>query len=223
MSSDFQQPPPVNPYDSPESVRPGMSSGAKVLLGLGIGCGVLVLLCCGGFGIFIFYFGRSVQRATSEDPTTIRQVTDSIVTIEVPEALEPKFSLDWTMPIVNRKMMAMAVYADKAKRSSLVVFQISKDLGNPEMMKSQFQDSLRQSGQREWKEVHLEESETFNTKINGGDAEFKIGKGKNESGKEVWQATGAFDGNGGPAMLFMQLAADDFDKDQVMAILKSMK
>ena len=222
--TDFDQPPPVNPYDSPETGRSGMSGGTKVLLGLGIGCGVLVLVCCGGFGFFAFFFGRSVQQAASEDPATIRRVTASIVTIDIPEALEPKFSLDWTMPIVNRKMMTMAVYADKAQQSSLMVFQFSEDLGNPEMMKLQFQDSLRQSGREEWEEVKLDESETFETEINGSETEFAVGSGRRDnSDEEVWQATGAFDGRGGPAMLFMQLNADDFDKEEVMAILESMQ
>jgi hypothetical protein len=221
--SDFQQPPPVNPYDSPESVRPGMSSGAKVLLGLGIGCGVLVLLCCGGVGVFVFYFGRSVQKAASEDPATIRRVTHSIVSIDVPESLEPKFSLDWSIPFVNQSIWA-AVYADAKDHSSLVLFQVDENLGNAEAMKHQFQQSLRDAGREEWKEVELDESESFETEINGNQAEFKVGSGSREHPEaKVWQATGAFDGKGGPAMLFMQLGADDFDKDQVMAILKSMK
>ena len=70
--TDFHEPPPVNPYDSPETVRPGMSSGAKVLIGLGIGCGVLVLLCCGVFGVSMYFFGRSFNM--SEDPATVRRV-----------------------------------------------------------------------------------------------------------------------------------------------------
>lgn len=220
--TDFHEPPPVNPYDSPETVRPGMSSGAKVLIGLGIGCGVLVLLCCGVFGVSMYFFGRSFNM--SEDPATVRRVTDGIVTIDVPPALEPKASVDWTMPFIKRKMMSMAAYADKAEHSNLVLFQISDDLGNAEAMKVQLQQSLRESGRAQWEEVNLDDSETFKTEINGDSAEFTVGKGKEKrSGREVWQATGAFAGNGGPAMLFMQLNAEDFTKDLVMAILKSMK
>lgn len=221
--TDFQQPPPVNPYDSPETVRPGMSSGAKVLLGLGIGCGVLVLLCCGGIGAFTFFSVRSVQRAASEDPATIRQVTESIVTIDVPPALEPKFSLDWTIPFVNSSVWA-AVYADQKDHSSLVLFQIDKELGNAEAMKLQFQQSLRDAGREEWKEVDLDDSETVEVEINGEKAKFEVGSGtRDDADTKVWQATGAFDGRSGPAMLFMQLGADDFDKEQVLAILNSMK
>ena len=126
----------MNPYDSPENFRPGMSTGTKVLLGLGIGCGVLVLLCCGGMMLGGYFFGRSMQEAISEDPQQIAAVATSIVDIEVPAPLEPMFSLDFTIPFVNQKAMAMVVYAHKRDGSSpkeekpdsvLVLFQMERE------------------------------------------------------------------------------------------------
>jgi hypothetical protein len=219
--SDFSQPPPVNPYDSPEMARPGMSGAAKVLIGLGIGCGVLVLLCCGGFIFTGFYFTRSIQQAMSEDPATIRRVAESIVAIEVPEELTPEISIDYTMPIVDRKVMSLAVFTSEHKRSALVLFQLAADFGD---FNEQFRQSMRESGRDQWKEVRLEEPERFETQINGEPAEFNVGKGKREkSSEEVWQAMGSFEGKGGAAMLFLQLDAEEFTKDDAMAILKSMK
>jgi hypothetical protein len=195
-----------------------------VLLGLGIGCGVLVLLCCGVFGIGGYFFGRSMQHAMSEDPATIRGVTDSIVTIEIPPALEPKMSLDWTMPILDRKVMTMAIYSEKDEHSGLVLFQLAEDLGDPEAMEMQFRNSMRQSGGKQWEEVDLQSSEAYKTEINGSPAAFTVGVGKDEkSGREVVQATGTFSGKGGPAMLFLQVNAENYSKDDVMAILRSMK
>ncbi len=214
---------PINPYDSPQMPPPGMSSGVKVLLGLGIGCGVLVLLCCGGVIVTGVFFGRSFTKAISEDPVTIRRVSDSIVAIDVPKSLVPRISLDWPLPFVNRKMMTMAVYADEQEHSGLVLFQMDEDFGNPAMMRVQFEQSMQESG-REWNEVDLEDSETLEIEINGSDAEFKVGQGKRKKDDlEVWQATGVFQGKGGPAMLFMQLNSEDFGKEDAMAVLKSMK
>jgi hypothetical protein len=220
--SDFQQPPPVNPYDSPETVRPGMSGAAKVLIGLGIGCGVIVLLCCGGFIFTGFWFTRSIQQAMSEDPATVRNVTDSMVTIDVPAELEPKMSMDhWRIPLVGE--ITMAIYGEP-QQSVLALFQLDTDLGNAEQVKTQFEQSMREAGKGEMREVDLEESETFETEISGEKAEFRLGKGKRrDTADEVWQATGSFEGKGGAAILFMQLNAEEFDKDDALAILKSMK
>jgi hypothetical protein len=223
MSQPSQPVPPINPYDAPETARPGMSSGAKVLLGLGIGCGVLVLLCCGIGGVSLYFLGRNLQKGMSEDPATVREVAENIVTIEVPESLEPKMSLDFTIPFVNRRMMSMAVFASQDKHSTLVLFEVDQSMGgNEEVMQAQFKDAMRQSGREHRGEVELEEPEDVEAEINGNQTEFRFGKGKHEN-REVWQATGAFSGKGGPAMLFMQLDAETFNKEQALDILHSMQ
>jgi hypothetical protein len=213
----------VNPYDSPET-RPAGSGSSKVLWGLAIGCGVLVVLCCGGVGLSGFLFYRSMN--LSQDAADVRAVTESIVTIEVPPELEPKVSMDWTIPFVNRKMMSMAIYGDDKDHSGLVLFQLDEGMGgaNRDAMEAQFKQQMRQSGEGEMADVKIEEPETFKTTINGEETEFTYGQGKHEKdGREVWQASGGFAGKGGPAMLFMQLDGTSFSKEQVVGVLESMK
>jgi len=226
-------PPPVNPYDSPENFRPGMSTGTKVLLGLGIGCGVLVLLCCGGMMVGGYFFGRSMQEAISEDPQQIAAVATSIVEIEIPEPLAPVFSMDFTIPFTNQKAMAMVVYAHKRDGgtpkgenpdSVLVMFQMSESFGDRGALKAQFEAQMQQSGRKEWEEVQIENEELIEHEVNGGPAQFSFGKGKRDKdNREVWQASGAFDGKGGPAMLFMQLDAETFTEEQARGVIDSMR
>lgn len=229
----MSMPEPMNPYDSPPPVKQGMSGGAKVLLGVGIGCGVLVLLCCGGLGIGGYFFGRNLQQAISEEPEKIREVTTSIVEIDVPPPLEPKMSLDFSIPFADKKMMTMAIWADGAfgddkskehkPESVLILFQMDGDFANREALKAQFEAQMNQSGRNDWEEVDLESQETIEAEVNGSPAQFTFGKGKRKDGdKEVWQAMGAFDGKGGPAMLFMQLDAEKFTEDQARGVLSSM-
>lgn len=226
-------PPPMNPYDSPENFRPGMSTGTKVLLGLGIGCGVLVLLCCGGLTIGGYFVGRSMQEAVSEDPQQIAAVTSSIVDMTVPEPLAPVFSMDFTIPIVNQKAMSMVVYTHKRDGgtpkqenpdSVLVIFQMSENFGDRAQLKAQFEAQMNQSGRKEWEEAELESEEIIEHEVNGSPAQFTFGKGKRrKDGREVWQAGGAFDGKGGPAMFFMQLDAEDFTEEQARGLIESMR
>jgi len=200
-----------------------MTTTGKVFLGLGIGCLVLVLLCCGGLGLVGFFFGKSFQNATSDDPVVIEGVTDSIVEITVPPKLEPKGSVKWVVPFVNKEMLTLVFYGDAGDKSVLALIQFGADLGDNEAMKEQWQDSLREASQKDMKEVELVESEEFKIEINGSPATFIVGKGHNEHKKDVWQAMGPFEGKGGSAMLFMQLDAEEFTKEELMEILHSMK
>jgi hypothetical protein len=191
-------------------------------LGLGIGCGVLVVLCCGCLGISGYMMARSFQ--PSEDPAKIQEITDSIVDITVPPELAPRVAIDWVLPVVGRRMMVLAVYGDKADENHLVLLQFGDEFGSNEAFKQQWEDALRESGHKGWEEAKLEESEEFKTEINGQPATFNVGKGKEgKSGAEVWQAMGSFQGKAGPAMLFVQLRAANFTKEQLLAILQSMK
>ena len=76
---------PMNPYDPPEPPRPGMSGATKVILGLGLGCGITVLLCCGVFGAGMFWVARMAQQSVSNDPDQIHDMTNEIVAIRIPD------------------------------------------------------------------------------------------------------------------------------------------
>ncbi len=224
---------PMNPYDSPDQYRPGMSTGAKVLLGLGIGCGVLVLVCCGGLMIGSYFVGRNLERAMSEDPQTIRAVTASIVDIDIPPLLAPAFSLDLNIPFMDRKFMSIAAYAyerdgsdpqNEHPRSVLALFQMSENLADPDAMKTQFESQMREAGRKNWEEAKLESQEIIEHEVNGILEQFTFGKGKRDKdGREVWQASGAFDGKGGPAMLFLQFDVEDFTEEEARGVIASMK
>lgn len=222
----MSMPEPINPYDSPETVKPGMSGSTKVLLGVGIGCGVLALLCCGGVIIGGIFVGRSVQQAASEDPEAIRAATQSIVDIEIPKPLDPELCLNglW-IPLVGT--VTLAVWSETVNdrpQSVLVLFQLDNEAVTPDMLKAQFEMQIQQQQRNDWKEVTLEGPETIEKEIAGSPVEITFGKGKRpEDDREVWQATGAFDGRGGAAMLFMQLDADSFTEEQARAIIDTMK
>ncbi len=53
-----------------------MSTGGKVLLGVGIGCGVVLLLCCGVFGVAGYYFSKTFQLI--QDPDQVRTIAQRL-------------------------------------------------------------------------------------------------------------------------------------------------
>ena len=214
---------PMNPYDSPEAPRPGMSGSTKLLLGLGIGCGVLVLLCCGGFVGMSYYFGKSLQNAVTKDPAKIREITDKIVTIAIPESLPPVLAMEFVVPLVNMPFITWVQYGEEHGENMLGLAQFNEQL-DERQMRSQWQQSMQQNGQRGYDEIDVEMSETVEQEVNGQPASFNVAQGHDRNSKaEVWQVSGTFHGKGGPALLHIKVSAEEFTKDQVLDILKSMK
>ncbi len=218
---------PMNPYDSPEAPRAGMSGTAKVLIGSFATLGVVVILCCGIGGVGMFWLARSVQHSVSNDPETIREVTAEIASIDIPPLLKPTVSLDLRAPVVGTQMMTMAGYTssgDDAEKDGLFLMQFGGGLMDESKMRVQWRQSMQSSGQGDWENVDVEESEKFESEINGQPAQFTIGRGKdNKTKDEVWSVFGTFHGRGGPAMMFMKIRSSEFSKEQVYDLLKSIK
>ena len=208
-------PPPVNPYDE----HRGMSSGGKLLVGLGIGCGLLLLLCCGGLGLGGFAVVKIAQNSTVQDPKQIADITDEIVMIEVPESLEPLLAMNVNLPIIG-PVMKGSVYTDKSKNSTLIVGQFNQSFADRQNLEAQ----LRAATTEKHEDIDVEETEPFDSKIHDEPAHFEISRGKGrESKEELWEVVGQFRGDGGPAMLVFKGRTAEFTKDQVLDMLSSMK
>ncbi len=78
----------------------------------------------------------------SKDPVVIRQVTDEIVTITIPESFEPEMSMNMKIPF-NQAAMQLVQYSDKAG-GQLTLQQMSASDPN---MRAQFEAQLNQQRQ----------------------------------------------------------------------------
>lgn len=225
-------PPPMNPYDVPPQ-RTGMSTTAKVLLGTGIGCVVILALCCGTFGLFIYSFVRTMENAKIDDPQQIQDLSEDIVTINVPPALKPRIGIDVKLPFVGMPMVAGVIYSDKeggeldedfSKHNVLLFGQLGQQFSDDPNMREQLENFQREAHGQDEEDFKIEESEPFKTTINGEPAEFTISKGRDSDAEDDrWHVMGHFQGKGGPAIFLMHVKAADFSKEQVLAILQSMK
>jgi len=217
---------PINPYDAPDPERRGMSGTTKVLLGFGIGCGVLALLCCGLFSVGGVWMANFFKESVTEDPVKIREIAREIVEMEIPPGLEPKAGLDMRNPFGGERFMTWVVFAgkDKGNENHLMIGQFNAQMAKSGNFETQMRDSMQQSGQGEHEGVDVVESEPFDTKIHEKDAQFRVAKAEGRKTKTAyWDVTGSFEGDGGPAIFIMRLKADDFTKEEVLDILNSMK
>lgn len=216
---------PMNPYDAPVPERRGMSGTTKVLLGFGIGCGALALLCCGVLGVGGFAAYRFAQNSISDDPAKIREVADEIVTIQIPDTLAPKMAVDARMPFTGVPIMKGVAYMDADEKSFVLLGE-----ANPEFesqtgdIELHFKKAMKQQGRRERDEPEVIETEPVETTIHDEPAQFKLSRViDRKSEVEFFQAEGSFRGNGGPAKLIVEVKSPDFTKEQVLEIIKSMK
>ena len=213
MTSEATQPP----------RKSGMSRGAKLLIVLGVGGGILVRLCCGGGIGVMYYFGTSM---VSQDPAVVASKTDEITEIKVPDGLEPKMSFDFKNPFSSQRLMLWTVYVDEGTESVLVLFALAAASvsGDQEEMRRQMDQSLRQQGMGDQEDITVEESYTKEVEIRGETATFNIEKGVGEkSGRPRIQVTGVFQGETGPAILMLNVDAEKYTEEQIVEMIESIE
>jgi hypothetical protein len=218
------------PYMSPEGMppyqKPGMSTGTKVLLILGIVFLVLVLLCCGG-GVFVFWAGASYMKdAISDDPQVVRRVTGEIVDIEMPDELEPQFSMDMKVPFSDERFMVMVGYGDQAKGTAVMLASFGKEFAaqGQAQMKDQMEQQLRQRGVAPDQNLGPQEVTEREIEVRGEPVKFAFATAKDpESGKERIMVNGAFQGETGPVMIMVFADPEVLSEEEIVEMIESIE
>lgn len=201
---------------SPEPKKAGMSTAMKVLLVLLVGGGLAVVLCCGG----AFWFGSRAFQTTTV-PAEVVAKSNEIADVAIPETFKPTMAMTFNLG-VSMKMAVFARNNNPENGGALILMQMSgPGMDNEQQMKQQFQTSMQQQGQNQ--NITVEEQETRPFTIDGEEVEFEFIKGKNpENGAQVRQVQGVFSGRGGTAFLMIMENEEDWDEDQVVAIIESL-
>ncbi|MFZ5829378.1 MAG: hypothetical protein ACOY3P_04790 [Planctomycetota bacterium] len=212
-----------SPGMAPEH-RPGMSSGTKVLIVLGVVLGVCALLCCGGVIFSAFYMGRQFAKAMTTDPADIQRIAGEIATVEVPESLSPKAGMDMSVPFTGQPMMKMVVYGDAADRSTLLMMALDRSLSgqNEAQMREQMDVAMRQQG-NDPKQIQIQESTTKEVEIGGQPTTFTISKGTNPDGKQRFLVQGSFEGRSGPTVFVLNADPEQISQEQAEQIIESIR
>ncbi len=219
--------PPVNPnWMEPPPPRQGMSGAAKVLVGLGIGCGVMMVLCCGGFIALSVYFKQWLDQSIASDPAAVRQIGSEIARIEIPDDLQPAFAMDIKVPFTGQPIVKSASYADKASQSVLTLMAFSEMAGAPDQgqVQAQIQQELRNRGLRKDQPLSDRQSRERKIKVRGEEAVFTVAAGKDAgSGKSRLEVTGSFSGENGRVLLMIDADAEKYPEDRIVKMLESIK
>ena len=122
-------------------------------------------------------------------------------------------------------MVKGSAYMGHEEKSYLIIGEANPEMeGDTGEMEIQFKRSMRQHDRRETQHFEVAETEPFDTTIHDQPAHFTLSRVVDKKAdEEQWRAEGSFQGLGGPAILLFEGRAPDFDKEQVLDMLKSMK
>jgi hypothetical protein len=218
------------PYMSPEGMpppeKPGMSTGTKVLIILGIIFLVLVLLCCGFGGAFVWWGTAYMKDAISDDPQVVREVTGEIVEIDIPDKIKPLFSMDMNVPFSDQRVMVMVVYGDQGDGTAVMLASFGEafaDQGQAQM-RQQMEQSLREQGFSPDSGAGAGEATEKEIVIRGEPVKFMFATAKDpDSGEDRIHVTGMFEGNTGPVMIMVFADPEKLSEEEIVEMLESIK
>jgi len=212
----------------------GSSGGSKLLWGLVIGCGAIGVLCCGAAG-FVGWFGyATVASAVSENPQDVRQNTEQILSIDIPERFAPQASINVEPPFFG-KVAALVVYQDPERDDVVLIGDVKGVEGqDPEQMfnnqngdpNAQILSQHEESQADIQKGSDFEETsrETIERTVNGGNARFIVIEGKNtQSDRERVIVYGAFPGKIGGGMFAMNVNKQEGSVEEVKQVINSIE
>ena len=219
-----------DPFETQEphgESRKGMSTSMKVVLGLLIACGFLVLICCGGF----IWLGNQFANSVTEDPAEIAKIQEEITAIEIPEGLPPGFGMSFNLGVMNMQMAGYGADAPEDIEGGaeegeidaevLLLMQMQVQGQSDDDMRREFQQQAQQHG---GEDVQLTEMDTRTFTINGVECDFTFAKGVAEESEEpIRQVSGVFPGRNGTAFLFYMVPEEQWDEERTVDIIQSLK
>jgi hypothetical protein len=215
-------PPDQGPF-APQTPPP-KSGGSGIWLFLGIGCGLVLLLCCGG-GVAMFYVGKSAFTMT-QDAAQVAQQSNDIAEFDVPPGF--KGQMAWTVknPLSGEAAMSMVIYTAPNNEGGLFIMEFGGALGanmDREQLKMQMEQQMNQQGQQQ-KHLNVQESHEVEVQIGGQPATFIVQKAEDPQSKQQFvQIEGMFKGKRGPAIIIGQFKADEFTEEDAEKFVRSIK
>jgi hypothetical protein len=216
--STAQQVPGAN-FTPPEPPRSGCFG--KLVKGLGCGCAIVILLCCGG-GVGSFYW---LTKSVNQDPDQVKAVTQEIATIDIPASLVAKRVVNLKVPLIGKLVAKGVVYEDAETNTILVLgtgLLCRPDM--PEQSRTQIENAIEQMamGSR-YEEMVVVGSETKPLKVKGEEASFRFtsGTGAKTHTNRI-EVLGLFNGKQGKSLFLFLGSKDKYPEATLTKLIESI-
>lgn len=205
---------------------PQQSSGGcgKMFMVLGCGC-LLMLLLCGGVVGVIGYGINEVASSVSDDPQVADRLGKEILDWPYTQSLKPKGSID--AQVFGYKLGRGVVYeGDQGEAVILGQLQgewISHDQLLEGLRNGAQGQQNKQQGERREKIINRKD---VDVQIRGKSSPFTFttveAEEKNVK-QQIWQVSGVVDDPDGPVMVFVILPHGDYEEEQIVELLQTIK
>ncbi|MEX0938493.1 MAG: hypothetical protein WDZ59_11590 [Pirellulales bacterium] len=211
-----------------DETRPRGNS-ANVWIIAGIGCGVMLLLCCGAFGAF-FYWGAGLARDIVADPVEAAALGQQIAQFDLPEGYQAKaggnfgaiFGLFGQPP--EGAPLRFVIYEGDDPAGTLLLFESAGDRAPTVQERRQMTRSYAPQYAGDFPELKDGELvETVEATVHGEPAEFQIRSTTDADQREVWNVSGEFRTDEGRGFLHWVASREQFDLDQIKQVLESFE
>lgn len=199
-------------------------SGSRFWLYLGLGCGSVVLLCCGGGVIGTVLIGKNAVKTTT-DRAEVQRAVGEIADFDVPPGFNPDTAVTISVPFTDQTVMTMVSYAPPDKQGMILLSGIGSiaAAADREQMRRNVEQQMNQQGMPS-KSLEIDETRDLEVEIRGQPAKFRIHKAHDPQSKQNYvQFDGMFEGKQGPAVLIGQVKAENFSEDDAENLLRSIK
>ncbi|MBX3442560.1 MAG: hypothetical protein KF774_09130 [Planctomyces sp.] len=195
--------------------KQGMSTFAKVLIGMLVAGVLVVVVTCGG----LYWFARNAFKPT-QDPVEIAALKDSMINIEIPETYRPVGGMTMQMGF----SMKMAMYArngDEKSGGAVMLMQMNIPGAGDQQTRQSFEDQLRQQGHNSNLKVATRETRSVDIDGKAYDFEFLTGTREGADTK-LHEVIGQFPAKQGVGFLMITDSDEHWDEAAVMRMLESI-
>jgi len=211
-----------------EDAPPKKRGGFNWLLGCGLGCGVMVLICCGGVGILAYQMVKLFNDSLTEVPEEIVAISDRVATFDRPDSFEPVLGAKFDIHLFGQNLVATgAIFAPKGKEGLFVLAEFGEAFaGNSaDYLKMQMKSVIEQTGRNPESTIDFDgEPQEVAIIIRGEEQTFQFTRGKDiKNDQEYIQVLGDFPGEKGPAVVWGILPLEDYSEQDIVDIIQSIK
>jgi hypothetical protein len=213
-------------YPFNDQPAPPRKTGCGCFPSFGVGCAVMLLLCCGGIGGIGWWVVTTLEAGFSEDPVVVAKVASEIAGVTPPEGFKPVASLKVEIPLLGYFRMA-AFDEEDVPLSTLILMQLPAVMsGDPDRALSEAEKQMQRQGRKKNEDnFRVMESKTEDLNVRGKPAAFTFAKGHyvSKPKETYWRVMGVFQGQDGMGMLVLTVPVDDWTDEELKDFVRSIK